>query len=155
MRSRAFTADGDVSLRDILHRSLTATEQSWTADSAPGVATWEVTLSARKVVLCVRWPATGITAHRLWPSQDCVCTALRLGAATSSNLGLWASMTSSIKPEVQDVSLQSHGRRQHVHVTSFTHRLKINGRLRSSICHAVADPAWTRRPQLGGAVHRD
>ena len=36
-----------------------------TADSAPGVATWEVTLSARKVVPCVRWPATGIAAHSL------------------------------------------------------------------------------------------
>ena len=31
----------------------------------PGVATWEVTLSARKVVPCVRWPATRITAHSL------------------------------------------------------------------------------------------
>jgi len=27
------------------------------------VTTWEVTLSARKVVLCVRWPATGIRAY--------------------------------------------------------------------------------------------
>jgi len=26
---------------------------------------WKVTLSARKVVPCVRWPATGITAHSL------------------------------------------------------------------------------------------
>ena len=41
----------------------TAATQSQTADSAPGVATWEVTLSARKVVPCVRWPAAGITAH--------------------------------------------------------------------------------------------
>ena len=39
------------------------TRQSQTADSV--VATWEVTLSARKVVPCVRWPATGITAHSL------------------------------------------------------------------------------------------
>jgi len=31
----------------------------------PGVSTWEVTLSARNVVQCVRWPATGITAHSL------------------------------------------------------------------------------------------
>ena len=31
----------------------------------PSLATWEVTLSARKVVPCVRWPATGITAHSL------------------------------------------------------------------------------------------
>ena len=28
-------------------------------------ATWEVTLSARKVVPCVRWPATGVTAHSI------------------------------------------------------------------------------------------
>ena len=41
------------------------TRQSQTADSVPVVATWEVTLSARKVVPCVRWPATGITAHCL------------------------------------------------------------------------------------------
>jgi len=40
------------------------TRQSQTADSAPGVATWEVTLSARKVP-CDRWPATDITAHSL------------------------------------------------------------------------------------------
>jgi len=31
----------------------------------PGVATWEVTSSALKVVPCVRWPVTGITAHSL------------------------------------------------------------------------------------------
>jgi len=35
------------------------------ADSAPGVATWEVISSAQKVVPCVRWPATGITALSL------------------------------------------------------------------------------------------
>jgi len=34
-------------------------------DSAAGVVTREVTLSARKVVPCVRWPATGTTAHSL------------------------------------------------------------------------------------------
>ena len=33
------------------------------------VATWEVTLSARKVVRCVRWPATGINAHSLYLSS--------------------------------------------------------------------------------------
>ena len=41
------------------------TRQSQTADTAPGVATWEVTLNAQKVVPCVRWPATGIAAHSL------------------------------------------------------------------------------------------
>jgi len=29
------------------------------------VATWDVTLSARKVLPCIRWPATSITAHSL------------------------------------------------------------------------------------------
>jgi len=47
----------------------TATRQSQTADSALGVVTWEVTSTARKVVSCVRWPATGITAHSLQPSS--------------------------------------------------------------------------------------
>ena len=32
---------------------------------SPGVATLDVTLSGRKLVPCVRWPATGITAHIL------------------------------------------------------------------------------------------
>jgi len=41
------------------------TRQSQTADSAPVVATWEVTISTRKVVPYVRWPATGISAHCL------------------------------------------------------------------------------------------
>ena len=31
----------------------------------PCAATWEVTLSTRKVVPCVRWPATGITVYSL------------------------------------------------------------------------------------------
>jgi len=43
----------------------------------PGVATWEVTSSAQKVVPCVRWPATGITAHSFSQAQGCVCTALQ------------------------------------------------------------------------------
>ena len=45
--------------------TITLTRQSQTADSVPGVATKEVTSSARKVVQCVRWPANGITAHSL------------------------------------------------------------------------------------------
>jgi len=44
------------------------TRQSQTADSAPCAATWEVSLSARKVAPCARWLATGITAHSLEPS---------------------------------------------------------------------------------------
>jgi len=63
------------------------TTQSQTADFARGVAAWEVTLSARKVVPCVRRPATGITAQFIAkPKAAC---ALRFSwAATSSNLGL-------------------------------------------------------------------
>jgi len=44
----------------------------------PGAATWEVTLSARKAVPCVRWPVTSINAHYS-QAQGCVCTALQLG----------------------------------------------------------------------------
>jgi len=53
--------------------------QSHTADSAPDVATSEVTLSARKVVPCVRWPATGITVQVYSQAQGCVCAVLQLG----------------------------------------------------------------------------
>jgi len=47
----------------------------------PGVAAWEVTLSTRKVVPCVRCPATGrpMTAHIYSQAQGCVCIALQLG----------------------------------------------------------------------------
>jgi len=68
---------------------LTTTRQSQTADSAPGVATWEVPLSARKVVPCVRWPATGITVQAQFIAKPKAACALRFSwAATSSNLGL-------------------------------------------------------------------
>ena len=40
---------------------------------------WEVTLSARKVVPCVRWPATGILCTVNSQAQGCVCSALQLG----------------------------------------------------------------------------
>ena len=46
----------------------TETRQSQTADSVPCAATWEVSLSARKVAPCARRLATGITAHSLEPS---------------------------------------------------------------------------------------
>ena len=59
--------------------ALTNKGQSQTADSAPGVATWEVTLSARKVAPCVRWPATGTTARSLQPSPRLRVHALQLG----------------------------------------------------------------------------
>jgi len=68
---------------------LTTTRQSQTADSAPCAATWEVTLSARKVVPCVRWPATGITVQAQFIAKPKAACALRFSwAATSSNLGL-------------------------------------------------------------------
>jgi len=105
------------------------TRQSQTTDSAHGVATWEVTLSTRKVVPCVRWPASGITVQFIARPKaacelcfsydtirDAILTCARKPtwvsltyrtetttkkwksslAATSSNLGLWANMTSSI-----------------------------------------------------------
>jgi len=40
-------------------------QSSHRPQTPPGVATWEVSLSARNVVPCVCWPATGITAHNL------------------------------------------------------------------------------------------
>ena len=46
----------------------------------PGAATWDVTLSARKVVPCVRWPTTGILLRTVYSqAQGCVCTAFQLG----------------------------------------------------------------------------
>jgi len=87
---KAAVSDRELSRNTIINcRKLvpSTTRQSQTADSAPGVATWEVTLSARKLVPCVRWPATGITAQFIAkPKAAC---ALRCSwAATSSNLGL-------------------------------------------------------------------
>ena len=73
-----------------------ATRQSQTADFG------EVALIARKVVPCVRWPATGITAHSFSQAQGCVCTALQLGGDVEQP---WL-MTSSIKAEVYNVSLR-------------------------------------------------
>ena len=78
-------------LHDLLHGNKTdclpsllkytiPTRQSPTTDSAPAVATWEITLSARKVVPCVRWPANGITTRTVHSqAQGYVCTALQLG----------------------------------------------------------------------------
>ena len=72
---------------------------SLTADSAPCVGTWKVTLSARKVAPCVRWPVYS-------QAQGCVCTALPLGGDVEQP---WL-MTSSIKPEVHNVSLRRQRR---------------------------------------------
>ena len=75
----------------------------------PGVATWEVTLNARKVVLCVRWPARLqlILLRRVnSQAQGCVCTALQLGGDVEQP---WL-MTSSIKKEVYNVSLRRQRR---------------------------------------------
>jgi len=55
----------------------------------PGVATREVTLSARKVVPCVRWPATALYYCAQLIAKPKAACALRFSwAATSSNLGL-------------------------------------------------------------------
>ena len=45
--------------------TLAAMNKALKPQTPPSVAAWEVTLSARKVIPCVRWPATGITAHSL------------------------------------------------------------------------------------------
>ena len=76
----------------------THTRQSQTADSAPGVATREVTWSTRKVVPHILQPSPRLHVR-------CASAGRRRSwAATSSNLGLWANMTSSIKAEVHNVS---------------------------------------------------
>jgi len=53
----------------------------------------------------VHWPATGIPTRRLEPSPrlHVVCASIS-SAATLSCLGLCASMTSSVKPEVHNMS---------------------------------------------------
>jgi len=64
-----------------IHVTITA-RQSQTADSAPDVATWEVTWSAPKVVPCVT-ASVGLQLVLLRTfysqAQGCVCTALQLG----------------------------------------------------------------------------
>ena len=81
----------------ILKLSTLQKMQSQTADFAPpSAATWEKTFSARKVVLCVLWPATGITVQFI-AKPKAVCALLFSQAVTSSNIGLWANMTPSIK----------------------------------------------------------
>ena len=68
--------------------NLLPTRQSQTADSAPSVASCEVTLSARKVVPCVRWPAAGITTHSALAMPRAACALRFSWAATSSNVGV-------------------------------------------------------------------
>jgi len=53
-------------------------------------------------------PRDGIVLQTFYSqAEGCVVCALRFSwAATSSNHGLWANMTLSIKPEVDNVSLR-------------------------------------------------
>ena len=55
------------------------TRQSWTTDSAPGVATWEVTLSTRKVPRASVGLKLVLLRTFYSQAQGCVCTALQLG----------------------------------------------------------------------------
>ena len=67
----------------------------------PRVAVWEVTLSTRKVVTCVRWLATTVLLRTVYShAQGYVRTALQLGGDVEQP---WL-MTSSIKPEVYNIS---------------------------------------------------
>jgi len=91
-----------------------------TADSAPGVATWEATLSARKVVSCVRLTACNwYYSAQIIAKPKAACAPRFSWAATSSNLSLRGNMTSSVKPEVDKYHSAaraglSHGNRWHV-----------------------------------------
>ena len=70
-------------------------------------------LSARKVVRCVRRPATGITAHSLQPSPRLRVRCALAGRRRRATLAYEqprANMTPSIKPEVHDVPLRRQSR---------------------------------------------
>jgi len=54
-------------------------QDSQTADSAPGVASWEVTLSAQKVVRASVGLQLVLLRTIYSQAQGCVCTALQLG----------------------------------------------------------------------------
>ena len=65
------------------------TTQSQTADSAPGVATWKVTSSARKEAPCVRWTATGITHTHTHTRLTALCPGLPRSAGTRKVKPVW------------------------------------------------------------------
>ena len=66
--------------------------------------------SARKVVPCVRCPCNWYYCAEFIARPKAACALRFSWAPTSSNLGLWADMTSSIKPEVHNVSLRRQRR---------------------------------------------
>jgi len=90
----------------LMHSS---TRESQTADSALVVATWEVTLSARKVVPCVSWLATGVLRTIYSQAQSCVCTALQLGGDVEQP---WLMSKYDVihKTEVHNISLRGQKR---------------------------------------------
>ena len=118
----------------------------------PRVATAEVTLSTRKVVPCVCWPATGITAHIYSQAQGCVCTALQLGGDVEQPC-LWANMASSIKPEVHNVSLRLQGRTEPRPWVTCKKLVKI-GRVVLKIWSRTYTLITTLRSPIGGEVIR-
>jgi len=78
-----------------------------------GAANWEVTVSARKVCARVSVGLQLVLLRTVYSqAQGCVwaCCVRFSWAATSSSLGLFANMTSSIKPEVHNISLRRQRR---------------------------------------------
>ena len=80
------------------------TRQSHSADSAPGAASWGVTLSARKVGWWVRrWPATSFDLSTVYSqARGCVWACCMRRRAALAYEQIWL----SIKPEVHSVSLR-------------------------------------------------
>jgi len=90
------------------------TRQSQTTDSAHGVATWEVTLSTRKVVPCVRWPASGITVQFIArPKAACeLCFSydtIRDAILTCARKPTWVSLTYRTETTTKKVEKQLGG----------------------------------------------
>jgi len=86
------------------------TRQSQTADSATGVATREVILSARKVVPCFSVGLQLVLLHTFYSeAQCCVCTALQLGGDVEQR---WLMRKYDVihKPEVHNISLRQQRR---------------------------------------------
>ena len=78
------------------------------ADSTPAVAGWGVTLrETSRSSLDRPLPATGIHMRQAQAACQPRCLSL---AATSSSLSLCANMTSSIKPEIRNVSVRRQRR---------------------------------------------
>ena len=91
----------------LLTQSLRCSHRPQT-DSAPGVATWEVISSARKSSPVRPLACNWYYCAQFIAKPKAACAALRFSwAATSSNLWL---MTSSIKPEIQNIPLSRQRR---------------------------------------------